>query len=108
MRCTLRGFAVDRRMASNTTGPMVMLGTNRPSITSMWIQSAPAASAARTSSPKRAKSADKIEGAMRIGDAPGERTLEKSASGFDFCWDMLLDFFDLHSYRRGGGTFEKR
>src|ERR1700722_11074286 len=31
-------------------------------MTSKWIQSAPAASTAFTSSPKRAKSADKIEG----------------------------------------------
>src|SRR5262245_32964518 len=44
-----------------------MLGTNRPSITSTWIQSAPAASTARTSSPSRLKSADRIDGAIRIG-----------------------------------------
>src|SRR3954463_9886857 len=53
-------------MACSTTGPMVMLGTKRPSITSTWIQSAPAASTARTSSPSRVKSADNTEGAMRI------------------------------------------
>ena len=75
------------------TGPMVMFGTNRPSITSMWIQSAPAESAARTSSPRREKSADKIEGAMRIGDARGERTLKSPTSGIDLCPDMLLDVF---------------
>src|SRR5215813_2824611 len=46
---------------------MVMLGTKRPSITSTWIQSAPAASTARTSSPNRAKSADRTDGATRIG-----------------------------------------
>src|SRR5215211_7636293 len=50
-------------MALSTTGPMVMLGTKRPSITSTWIQSAPAASTARTSSPSRLKSALRIEGA---------------------------------------------
>src|SRR5262249_14850388 len=44
-----------------------MLGTNRPSITSTWIQSAPDASTARTSSPNRVKSAASIEGATRIG-----------------------------------------
>jgi hypothetical protein len=33
-----------------------------PSITSTWIQSAPAASIARTSSPSREKSAERIEG----------------------------------------------
>ncbi len=41
------------------------IGDIMPSITSTWIQSAPAASTARTSSPSRAKSADKMEGAMR-------------------------------------------
>src|SRR6266446_6356106 len=53
-------------MACSTTGPMVMLGTKRPSITSTWIQSAPAASTARTSSPRRAKSADSADGAMSM------------------------------------------
>src|ERR1700730_15194567 len=42
---------------------MVMLGTKRPSMTSTWIQSAPATSTALTSSPSRPKSADRIEGA---------------------------------------------
>src|SRR5215471_17107929 len=66
MRWTLRGLAVERRMALSTTGPMVMLGTKRPSITSTWIQSAPAMSTARTSSPRRAKSADSIDGATSM------------------------------------------
>src|SRR6266849_9754705 len=35
-------------------------------MTSKWIQSAPAASTAFTSSPRRAKSADKIEGEIMI------------------------------------------
>src|ERR1700686_1294458 len=34
-------------------------------MTSKWIQSAPAASTSLTSSPRRAKSADRIDGAMR-------------------------------------------
>ena len=55
------------RSAFTTAGPMVRLGTKCPSITSTWIQSAPASSIARTSSPSRAKSADRIEGAMRTG-----------------------------------------
>ena len=46
---------------------MVMLGTKWPSITSTWIQSAPAASTARTSSPSLAKSAARIDGAMSSG-----------------------------------------
>src|SRR5580700_5423243 len=71
--------ALERRTARSTTGPMVMLGTKRPSITSTWIQSAPAVSTARTSSPNRAKSADRIEGAMMIDGIPS-RGLTRSAS----------------------------
>src|SRR5262249_38531320 len=46
---------------------MEILGTKCPSITSICIQSAPAASSARTSSPSLAKSADKIDGATTSG-----------------------------------------
>src|SRR4051794_40796562 len=52
-----------------------MLGTKCPSITSRWIQSAPAASTARTSSPSLEKSDAKIDGAMTRG---------RDAN----CWDM--------------------
>ena len=52
-----------------TSGPKVMLGTKWPSMTSTWIQSAPAASTARTSSPSLAKSAARIDGAMIRGVA---------------------------------------
>jgi hypothetical protein len=48
---------------------MVMLGTKCPSITSTWITSAPAFSTALTSSARRLKSADKIEGAIFFTDA---------------------------------------
>src|ERR1700733_8244097 len=44
-----------------------MLGTKWPSITSKWIQSAPAASTARTSSPSLEKSEARIDGAMTRG-----------------------------------------
>ncbi len=67
IRWTLSGFVVARRIASITTGPSVMLGTKRPSITSTWIQSAPAASTARTSSARRPKSADRMDGATTRG-----------------------------------------
>src|SRR5262245_30116846 len=40
-----------------------MLGTKCPSMTSMWIRSAPAFSASATSAPRRAKSAARMEGA---------------------------------------------
>src|SRR5687768_7565038 len=46
---------------------MVMLGTKWPSMTSTWTQSAPAASMARTSSPRRAKSDARMDGAMMTG-----------------------------------------
>ena len=65
--CTSSGFFVRRRSAFTTSGPMVILGTKCPSITSTWIQSAPAASTDCTSSPSLAKSADRIDGAMRSG-----------------------------------------
>mmetsp|Transcript_9758 Transcript_9758/g.26345 ORF Transcript_9758/g.26345 Transcript_9758/m.26345 type:complete len:222 (-) Transcript_9758:104-769(-) len=50
------------RRASTTRGPMVMLGTKRPSMTSTCTQSAPAFSTSSTSCPSLEKSADKIDG----------------------------------------------
>src|SRR5690242_2082754 len=67
IRWTSNGLVVCGRSALTTPGPMVRLGTKCPSITSTWIQSAPASSIARTSSPSRAKSAERIDGAMRTG-----------------------------------------
>ena len=49
-----------------TGGPKVMLGTKWPSITSRWIQSAPAATMASTSSPSFEKSDDSTDGAIRV------------------------------------------
>src|ERR1041385_1224935 len=54
-----------------------MLGTKCPSITSRWIQSAPAVSTARTSSPSLAKSEARIDGAITRG---------RGAKG----WDMAV------------------
>ena len=60
-----------------------MLGTKWPSITSRWIQSAPAAATSRTSSPSLAKSADRIDGAMMMGlvtrRSPLRRPVERGA-----------------------------
>src|ERR1700751_686045 len=67
IRCTSTGFFVALRTASTTTGPIVMFGTKRPSMTSTWIQSAPASSTARTSAASRPKSTDKIEGETMTG-----------------------------------------
>src|ERR1700733_4500272 len=75
-------------MACSTTGPMVMLGTNRPSITSTWIQSAPAVSTELISSPNRAKSADRIEGAIMI-DGVRLRGLTRSASSMEAVPDLI-------------------
>jgi tRNA dimethylallyltransferase len=44
--------------------PMVVGGTQRPSITSTWMRSAPPRSAARTASPRRVKSAARIDAAI--------------------------------------------
>ncbi len=66
IRCTSKTFFECGRSAFTTSGPMVMLGTKCPSMTSTWIQSQPAASTARTSSPSLAKSAERIDGAMMM------------------------------------------
>src|SRR5271165_4764149 len=64
IRWQSKGLSVSGLSAATTGGPKVMLGTKCPSMTSRWIQSAPAAAIARTSSPSLEKSDDKIEGAM--------------------------------------------
>src|SRR5882724_9439650 len=64
IRCRSSGSRVRLRIASRTGKPMVMFGTKRPSITSMWIWSAPAASTRAISSARTPKSADRIEGAI--------------------------------------------
>mmetsp|Transcript_88473 Transcript_88473/g.159506 ORF Transcript_88473/g.159506 Transcript_88473/m.159506 type:complete len:202 (+) Transcript_88473:567-1172(+) len=50
------------RRAATTPGPMVMFGTNCPSMTSTCTQSAPAFNTLPTSSPSLAKSAERMEG----------------------------------------------
>ena len=86
IRCTSRGRLVAARTASITTGPMVRLGTKCPSITSTWIQSAPAFSTARISSASRPKSAERIDGAIRClgvvtGVAPAWRRRSRRYRG---------------------------
>src|SRR5262245_33793513 len=65
MRCVSRGRRVTRRSDCTTAGPIERLGTKCPSMTSTWMRSAPARSASATCSPRRAKSAARIEGASR-------------------------------------------
>src|SRR6185312_8053973 len=67
IRWTSNSFLLCLRSAFTTTGPIVRLGTKWLSITSTWIQSAPAASIASTSAPRAEKSALRIDGAMRTG-----------------------------------------
>src|SRR5437899_235561 len=67
MRWASNGTFTSGRTAAITSGPKVRLGTKRPSITSHWIQSTPAFSRAATSSPRRAKSAGRTDGTMRMG-----------------------------------------
>jgi hypothetical protein len=63
------------RQAAITSGPNVRFGTKRPSITSHWIRSTPAASRAATSSPSFEKSAGSTDGAISIGRSVPGRSL---------------------------------
>ena len=56
--------------ASHTIGPRVRFGTKWLSITSKWMRSAPARTTASTSSPSRAKSAARRDGAIHTERAP--------------------------------------
>src|SRR5271165_5500802 len=56
-----------------------MLGTKCPSITSRWIQSAPAASTLRTSSPSFEKSDARIDGAMTRGRGVNDWVMSEQA-----------------------------
>ena len=67
IRCTSNGIVACLRSAFTITGPMLMFGTKCPSIMSRCSQSAPAAATARVSSPSRAKSAARSEGAISDG-----------------------------------------
>src|SRR5882672_3439606 len=64
MRWQSTGSWVTRRTARVTAGPTVRLGTKCPSMTSTWISPAPPASASLMSAPSRAKSAERMEGAI--------------------------------------------
>src|SRR5262245_49994151 len=66
MRCRSSGSRVRLRIASRIGKPIEMLGTKRPSITSMCTWSAPAASTRAISSASTPKSAERIEGAILI------------------------------------------
>src|SRR6266478_10088137 len=75
IRCVSSGRRVTRRTDCTTAGPIERLGTKCPSMTSTWMRSAPACSAAATCSPRRAKSPARIEGASRT------RSLQSGGTG---------------------------
>ncbi len=62
IRCASNGISAKPRTALTTGAPNVMFGTNIPSITSRWAQSAPDLSTRAISSPNLEKSADSMDG----------------------------------------------
>ena len=62
IRCVSGGRRVTRRRACTIGAFVDRAGTKWPSITSMWIRSALAFSASATCSPRRTKSAARMEG----------------------------------------------
>ena len=62
MRWASNGMSEHFLMAFITGAPKVMFGTNIPSITSRWAQSAPAFSTRTSSSPSLEKSAESMDG----------------------------------------------
>src|SRR5215472_10565254 len=85
-----------------------MFGTKRPSITSTWIQSAPAASTARTSSASRPKSADRIDGATMTGrliGSPSSRSCDRAPLPAAAPQEMIRR---LRAGAPGGVGFERR
>src|SRR5882757_4609786 len=64
IRWVSSGRRVTGRSEYTIGAPIERLGTKCPSITSTWIRSAPARSASATCSPRRAKSAARIDGAI--------------------------------------------
>src|SRR5690606_32581195 len=67
-------------------------------MTSKWIQSAPAATTLRTSSPRRAKSADRMLGAMRVAAGDGEGMMIGVSAGI-MCHYCSLPRLDAALWR---------
>src|SRR5579872_3486711 len=96
MRWQSNGKLESGRKSATTFGPQVRFGTKRPSMTSTWIQSAPASSTARISCAMRAKFAERIEGAILTFISTslarrGSRLSEASRSYFRLVDEMLID-----------------
>src|SRR5438270_14095210 len=76
IKWTSSGTSVTLRKEATTGGPMVILGTKWPSMTSTWRTAPPPSMAAWTWSARWAKSAERIDGATWIkafseGEIPG-------------------------------------
>src|SRR5712692_7996595 len=80
IRCASKGTLVRGRIEDTTAGPIVRFGTKCPSITSMWIMSAPASTASFTCSPRRSNRADRMEGAILIRIVPAKERGENKDS----------------------------
>src|ERR1035437_9793371 len=107
-------------MDSTTGGPMVILGTKWPSMTSTCSMVAPAGSTRATSSARRAKSADRIDGTISIicglvrfyhsgiESVPGIAA-GKAAHGLDdeFPWNGGDHGFILFRLERTGGIHQQ-
>ena len=91
IRCTSR-CSPRSRSARQTGGPIDSGGTKCPSITSMWMTSAPAACTAATCSRRRPKSAERTDGAISIGIGEGMMT----------GWAAGVGCGRLVRWRRGG------
>lgn len=76
IRWASNGRSVHGLTALMTGGPNVMLGTNAPSMTSRWTQSAPELSTRATSSPSLEKSAERIDGDTRVMRGPSSRRIK--------------------------------
>lgn len=65
MRWTSKGSVEQPRRSATILGPKLRFGTNRPSMTSRWAQSAPEREMDSTAAPMAEKSAARREGATR-------------------------------------------
>src|SRR6266403_342779 len=99
IRCVSSGRRVTRRTDCTTAGPIERLGTKCPSMTSTWMRSAPARSASVTCSPRRAKSAARIEGASRT------RSLRSGTGFLEDVHELVVPAGDLGDGLLSGRLF---
>src|SRR5438105_6812207 len=109
MRWTSSGRRVTFRRSATIFGPNVRFGTKWPSITSTWTQSAPPASAAATASPRRAKSAERMDGAsfgaIRLFPCPLSSRLASLMSVPPLYPERICHMYRPQNLRIPGPTF---